>query len=119
MAFLLIRLHHLSSFPHSGYGMAGDLKCLLATWHQFLEEPLKMEGVLDLLSIHQKVTLSCCSHNFIQICFKNLAFGLKRNHKEHNVFFIKRVVTCAVCFDRLVIPYFSTFSKKQELLLES
>ncbi|KAK2819029.1 hypothetical protein Q5P01_024590 [Channa striata] len=38
-----------------GYGMAGDLKCLLATWNQFLEEPLKMEGVLDLLSIHQKI----------------------------------------------------------------
>ncbi|XP_040012664.1 exonuclease mut-7 homolog isoform X2 [Xiphias gladius] len=38
-----------------GYGMTGDLKCLLATWHQFLEEPLKMEGVLDLLSIHQKI----------------------------------------------------------------
>ncbi|XP_026195532.1 exonuclease mut-7 homolog isoform X2 [Anabas testudineus] len=38
-----------------GYGMAGDLKCLLATWHQFLEEPLQMEGVLDLLSIHQKI----------------------------------------------------------------
>ncbi|XP_062290274.1 exonuclease mut-7 homolog [Scomber scombrus] len=37
-----------------GYGMAGDLKCLLATWHQLLEEPLKMDGVLDLLSIHQK-----------------------------------------------------------------
>ncbi|XP_071396895.1 exonuclease mut-7 homolog [Centroberyx affinis] len=38
-----------------GYGMAGDLKCLLATWPQFSEEQLKMEGVLDLLSIHQKV----------------------------------------------------------------
>ncbi|KAF0031365.1 hypothetical protein F2P81_015920 [Scophthalmus maximus] len=38
-----------------GYGMTGDLKCLLATWHQFLEEPLKMEGVLDLLRIHQKI----------------------------------------------------------------
>ncbi|GAA6232040.1 exonuclease mut-7 homolog [Lates japonicus] len=38
-----------------GYGMTGDLKCLLATWHQFLEEPLKMEGVLDLLNIHQKI----------------------------------------------------------------
>lgn len=36
--------------------MAGDLKCLLATWQQFLEEPLQMEGVLDLLNIHQKVT---------------------------------------------------------------
>ncbi|XP_071322282.1 exonuclease mut-7 homolog isoform X2 [Trachinotus anak] len=38
-----------------GYGMTGDLKSLLATWHQFLQEPLKMEGVLDLLSIHQKI----------------------------------------------------------------
>ncbi|XP_034047943.1 exonuclease mut-7 homolog isoform X2 [Thalassophryne amazonica] len=38
-----------------GYGMAGDLKCLLITWPQFLEEPLKMESVLDLLNIHQKI----------------------------------------------------------------
>ncbi|XP_070780896.1 exonuclease mut-7 homolog [Enoplosus armatus] len=38
-----------------GYGMSGDLKCLMATWHQLLEEPLKMEGMLDLLSIHQKI----------------------------------------------------------------
>ncbi|KAI3362415.1 hypothetical protein L3Q82_012713 [Scortum barcoo] len=38
-----------------GYGMSGDLKCLLATWHQFLEEPLKMEGMLDLLSVHQMI----------------------------------------------------------------
>ncbi|XP_026152759.1 exonuclease mut-7 homolog [Mastacembelus armatus] len=38
-----------------GYGMTGDLKYLLSTWHQFLEEPLKMEGVLDLFSIHQKI----------------------------------------------------------------
>ncbi|XP_040914461.1 exonuclease mut-7 homolog [Toxotes jaculatrix] len=38
-----------------GYGMTGDLKSLLATWQQFLEEPLKMEGVLDLLSIHRKI----------------------------------------------------------------
>lgn len=44
------------SFP-SGYGMSGDLKCVLATWQQFLEEPLKMEGMLDLANIHQKVTL--------------------------------------------------------------
>ena len=35
--------------------MAGDLKCLLATWAQFSEEPLKMEGVLDLLNVHQQV----------------------------------------------------------------
>lgn len=38
-----------------GYGMSGDLKCLLATWHQLLEEPLQMEGMLDLLNIHQKI----------------------------------------------------------------
>lgn len=42
------------SFP-SGYGMSGDLKCVLATWQQFLEEPLKIEGMLDLAKIHQKV----------------------------------------------------------------
>lgn len=41
-----------------GYGMSGDLKCLLATWHQFKDEPLKMEGVLDLLNIHQKIQRS-------------------------------------------------------------
>ncbi|XP_054612211.1 exonuclease mut-7 homolog isoform X2 [Dunckerocampus dactyliophorus] len=39
----------------SGYGMAGDLKCLRSTWPQFVEEPLKMEGVLDLLNIHLKI----------------------------------------------------------------
>lgn len=38
-----------------GYGTSGDLKCLLATWHQLLEEPLQMEGMLDLLNIHQKI----------------------------------------------------------------
>ena len=38
--------------------MAGDLKSLLATWHQLSEEPLKMQGVLDLLGVHQKVILS-------------------------------------------------------------
>ncbi|XP_076614731.1 exonuclease mut-7 homolog isoform X1 [Chaetodon auriga] len=38
-----------------GYGMSGDLKCLLATWHQLLEDPLKMEGMLDLLNVHQKI----------------------------------------------------------------
>ncbi|KAG7498615.1 exonuclease mut-7-like [Solea senegalensis] len=41
-----------------GYGMTGDLKCLLATWHQLLEEPLKMEGVIDLLQVHQKMQSS-------------------------------------------------------------
>uniref|UniRef100_UPI0037E87D7B exonuclease mut-7 homolog n=1 Tax=Semicossyphus pulcher TaxID=241346 RepID=UPI0037E87D7B len=38
-----------------GYGMSGDIKCLLATWQQFLEEPLKMEGTLDLFTLHQKI----------------------------------------------------------------
>ncbi|XP_041741386.1 exonuclease mut-7 homolog [Coregonus clupeaformis] len=44
-----------------GYGMAGDLKCLLATWSQFSEEPLKMEGVLDLLNVHQQMQRSASS----------------------------------------------------------
>ncbi|XP_077354171.1 exonuclease mut-7 homolog isoform X3 [Festucalex cinctus] len=38
-----------------GYGMAGDLKCLKSTWPQFLEKPLKLEGMLDLLNIHRKI----------------------------------------------------------------
>ncbi|XP_077399250.1 exonuclease mut-7 homolog isoform X2 [Vanacampus margaritifer] len=38
-----------------GYGMAGDLKCLKSTWPQFLEKPLKLEGMLDLLNVHQKI----------------------------------------------------------------
>ncbi|XP_068430228.1 exonuclease mut-7 homolog isoform X2 [Clinocottus analis] len=38
-----------------GYGMSGDLKSLIATWHQLLEEPLKMEAMLDLLNVHQKI----------------------------------------------------------------
>nr|XP_057912344.1 exonuclease mut-7 homolog isoform X2 [Doryrhamphus excisus] len=38
-----------------GYGMAGDLKCLRSTWPQFVDEPLKMEGMLDLLNIHLKI----------------------------------------------------------------
>ncbi|KAM3600282.1 uncharacterized protein V6R79_020819 [Siganus canaliculatus] len=41
-----------------GYGMSGDLKCVLATWQQFLEEPLKMDGMLDLLNVHQKIQRS-------------------------------------------------------------
>uniref|UniRef100_A0A8C5H4E6 3'-5' exonuclease domain-containing protein n=1 Tax=Gouania willdenowi TaxID=441366 RepID=A0A8C5H4E6_GOUWI len=42
-----------------GYGMAGgDLRCLMATWHQLLEEPLKLAGVLDLLDVHQKMQRS-------------------------------------------------------------
>ncbi|KAM6902121.1 exonuclease mut-7 homolog [Xenentodon cancila] len=38
-----------------GYGMAGDLKCLLTTWPQLSEEPFQMENILDLRSVHQKV----------------------------------------------------------------
>ncbi|XP_034403080.1 exonuclease mut-7 homolog isoform X2 [Cyclopterus lumpus] len=38
-----------------GYGMSGDLKSLIATWHQLIEEPLKMEAMLDLLNVHQKI----------------------------------------------------------------
>ncbi|KAM9841835.1 exonuclease mut-7 homolog [Aulostomus maculatus] len=38
-----------------GYGMSGDVKCLVSTWQHLLEEPLKMEGMLDLLNIHQKI----------------------------------------------------------------
>uniref|UniRef100_A0A672IZZ3 Exonuclease 3'-5' domain containing 3 n=2 Tax=Salarias fasciatus TaxID=181472 RepID=A0A672IZZ3_SALFA len=42
-----------------GYGMAvGDLKCLSATWHKLLEEPLKLAGMLDLLNVHQKIQRS-------------------------------------------------------------
>ncbi|XP_041826829.1 exonuclease mut-7 homolog isoform X2 [Melanotaenia boesemani] len=44
-----------------GYGMLGDLKCLLATWPQLSEELLKMEGMLDLLSVHQKIQRSKAS----------------------------------------------------------
>ncbi|KAM9735493.1 exonuclease mut-7 homolog isoform 2-T3 [Menidia menidia] len=41
-----------------GYGMSGDLKCLLVTWHQLSEEPMKIEGMLDLLGVHQKIQRS-------------------------------------------------------------
>ncbi|XP_068608966.1 exonuclease mut-7 homolog [Brachionichthys hirsutus] len=41
-----------------GYGMSGDNKCVLATWHQFIEEPLKLEGTFDLLNVHQKMQRS-------------------------------------------------------------
>uniref|UniRef100_A0A1A8B9M7 Exonuclease 3'-5' domain containing 3 n=1 Tax=Nothobranchius kadleci TaxID=1051664 RepID=A0A1A8B9M7_NOTKA len=38
-----------------GYGMAGDLRCLSANWPELSEEPLKMNGILDLLTVHQKI----------------------------------------------------------------
>ncbi|KAM9820163.1 exonuclease mut-7 homolog [Neosynchiropus ocellatus] len=38
-----------------GYGVAGDLKCLMATWRSVLEQPLKIMGLIDLLHIHKKI----------------------------------------------------------------
>lgn len=38
-----------------GYGMSGDLRSLVSTWPDLREEPMKMEGVLDLLLIHQEL----------------------------------------------------------------
>ncbi|XP_056323123.1 exonuclease mut-7 homolog [Danio aesculapii] len=38
-----------------GYGMSGDLRSLVSTWPDLKEEPMKMEGVLDLLLIHQEL----------------------------------------------------------------
>ncbi|KAJ8286604.1 hypothetical protein GJAV_G00041050 [Gymnothorax javanicus] len=38
-----------------GYGMSGDLKSLLATWPEFSEQPLAVNGVLDLLNVHQQM----------------------------------------------------------------
>ena len=35
--------------------MSGDLKCIMATWRQFLEEPLEIQGMLDLVRVRQKV----------------------------------------------------------------
>ncbi|XP_028827073.1 exonuclease mut-7 homolog isoform X2 [Denticeps clupeoides] len=44
-----------SSILKLGYGMSGDLKCLVATWPEIRDEPLKVEGVLDLLHVHQQI----------------------------------------------------------------
>lgn len=52
--------------------MTGDLKCLSATWPELSEKPLKMEGMLDLLKVHQKVPLShqsCSFHKQSTISF--------------------------------------------------
>ncbi|KAK7120216.1 hypothetical protein R3I94_020278 [Phoxinus phoxinus] len=38
-----------------GYGMSGDLRSLVSTWPELREEPMKMEGVLDLLHVHQEL----------------------------------------------------------------
>ncbi|XP_056593300.1 exonuclease mut-7 homolog [Triplophysa dalaica] len=38
-----------------GYGMSGDFKSLVSTWPELKEEPLKMEGVLELLHVHQEL----------------------------------------------------------------
>lgn len=72
---------HLS--PHAGYGLSGDMKCVLATWQQFVEEPLKMEGMLDLFNVHQKVkcpALNVTSYQWFWVGFfifilESLAYG--------------------------------------------
>ncbi|XP_054896202.1 exonuclease mut-7 homolog [Poeciliopsis prolifica] len=48
-------LFHERNILKLGYGMTGDLKCLSATWPELSEEPLKMEGMLDLLKVHQEI----------------------------------------------------------------
>ncbi|XP_061555075.1 exonuclease mut-7 homolog isoform X2 [Phycodurus eques] len=56
-----------------GYGMAGDLKCLMSTWPQFVEEPLKIEGMLDLLNVHRKI--QCGKVNSAQCGPKEMVVG--------------------------------------------
>uniref|UniRef100_A0A3B3QDF2 Exonuclease 3'-5' domain containing 3 n=1 Tax=Paramormyrops kingsleyae TaxID=1676925 RepID=A0A3B3QDF2_9TELE len=41
-----------------GYSMSGDLSSLLATWSEFADEPLKVDGVLDLLPVHKQIQRS-------------------------------------------------------------
>lgn len=100
---------HISPFYYNlGYGMTGDLKCLLATWHQFLEEPLKMEGVLDLLSIHQKVTVSCYWHNFIQKRFKlNSAVGIKATVEKARLKHCFSLISKAIMFNKIPVLIYS------------
>ncbi|XP_052464772.1 exonuclease mut-7 homolog [Carassius gibelio] len=38
-----------------GYGMSGDLRSLVSMWPELREAPMKMEGVLDLLHVHQEI----------------------------------------------------------------
>ncbi|XP_059400663.1 exonuclease mut-7 homolog [Carassius carassius] len=38
-----------------GYGMSGDLRSLVSMWPELREAPMKMEGVLDLLHVHQEL----------------------------------------------------------------
>lgn len=47
-----------------GYGMSGDLRSLVSTWPELREEPMKMEGVLDLLHVHQEVLLQWPPANY-------------------------------------------------------
>ncbi|XP_051907448.1 exonuclease mut-7 homolog [Hippocampus zosterae] len=56
-----------------GYGMTGDLKCLKSTWPQFVEEPLKTEGLLDLLNVHRKI--QCGKVNSAQCGPKEVLVG--------------------------------------------
>lgn len=66
-------LLHLSC---KGYSMSGDLRCVLATWPQFSEEPLVTQGVLDLVNVHQKVLLFLHeSLALIYCCFRYILFN--------------------------------------------
>ncbi|XP_018609344.1 exonuclease mut-7 homolog isoform X2 [Scleropages formosus] len=42
-----------------GYGMSADLKSLFTTWPEFRDEPLKVDGILDLLHVHKQMQRSC------------------------------------------------------------
>uniref|UniRef100_A0A1A8QGR2 Exonuclease 3'-5' domain containing 3 n=1 Tax=Nothobranchius pienaari TaxID=704102 RepID=A0A1A8QGR2_9TELE len=53
---LMLQVHLVEMLvKYCGYGMAGDLRCLSANWPELSEEPLKMNGILDLLTVHQKI----------------------------------------------------------------
>lgn len=64
-------------FVSVGYGMSGDLKSLVSTWPELKEEPLKMEGVLDLLHVHQEVLAVNISPSIANspICLMPFAFS--------------------------------------------
>lgn len=82
---LLENVQSLFCSLNVGYGMTGDLKCLLTTWPQLSEEPLKMEGVLDLLRVHQKVQESDYSNKqYIYSVFGSHSINTFRNVFQKN-----------------------------------
>ena len=44
-----------SQYFYPAYDISGDLRCLSATWPQLLQEPLKVEGILDLKTVHEQI----------------------------------------------------------------